>query len=76
MVALWIVIGVVVAAVAGWLLFGSKVYLGNRSGIDRLRRHDPEAAARLEAQRAEQAIRGMGAGGGLGGGGGFISGPN
>lgn len=67
MVALWIVIGVIAAGLAAWLLFGSKAYLGNRSGIDRLRRHDPQAAARIEAQRAEQAIRGMGPAGGLGG---------
>lgn len=72
MVALWIVVVVVVAAFAGWLLFGSKVYVGNQSGIDRLRRRDAEAAARLEAQRTDQAIRGIGVGGGMGG---FFGGP-
>ena len=73
MLALWIVIGVIVAAIVGWLLFRSKAELGNRSGIDRLRRQDPEAAARIEAQRAEQAMRGMGPGSAMGG---FFGGPN
>lgn len=51
---------VVLALVVGVIL---RLRVGTGSSIDLLQRVDPEAAARIEQQRAEQALRGMGQGG-------------
>jgi uncharacterized membrane-anchored protein YhcB (DUF1043 family) len=63
----WTVVAVVVVvglSFAAWRLGPAKT-----RQHDRLAAHDPDAAARLEMQRAETNMRGRGAGGGFGGGG-------
>ena len=69
MFLVWVLIVVVVVAALGflaWRLGPAK----SRQG-DKLAQHDPEAAARIEMQRAETNMRGRSAGGGGMGGGGF-----
>ena len=53
-----VVIAVLVVAAAA--LVARRLYFGNTSEVDRVRRVDPEAAAQIEALRAEHGLRGGG----------------
>src|SRR5689334_4623161 len=62
---MWVLVLVVAGVlVLGWLLLRVRPEISNRGSVDRLRRRDQNAAARIEALRAEQAIRGYGTRGG------------
>ena len=53
-----IVIAVLVVAAAA--LVSRRLHFGNTSEVDRVRLVDARAAARIEEQRAEHGVRGMG----------------
>jgi hypothetical protein len=64
---MWLlVIAAVLVVLVGWRLLHGRAEMSNRGALDRLRRRDPDTAARIEAQRADQALRGFGANGGVG----------